>query len=62
MAAVRNHDGSFTEEELMAELKVRADLNHDGVVTQEEIGRAMQSGALAKTAETEKRPEEVQKK
>ena len=46
----------------MNEVRTRADLNHDGVVTAEEIQGVLQSGALGKTAETEKRPGGVQKK
>jgi Ca2+-binding EF-hand superfamily protein len=61
-AADRNHDGYVTEEELMEEIRLRADENHDGVVTQEEIQKAMQSGALAKPAVTDKPTEEVHKK
>jgi Ca2+-binding EF-hand superfamily protein len=48
VAADRNHDGFVTEDELIAEIHLRADLNHDGVVTVEELQRAMQSGALSK--------------
>ena len=62
MAADRNHKGYVTDEDLLVEIRMRADANHDGVVIQEEIQRAMQSGAFAKPAEREKRPDDVQKK
>jgi Ca2+-binding EF-hand superfamily protein len=62
LAADRNHDGYVTEEELTEEIMRRVDLNHDGVVTQEEIQRALQSGALGKPAEGDRKPEEVRKK
>lgn len=60
-AADRNHDGFVTEDELLAEIKLRVDLNHDGVVTQDEIQRAMQAGALGKPAGNDRKPEEVRK-
>jgi Ca2+-binding EF-hand superfamily protein len=62
LAADRNHDGYVTEEELLEEVRRRVDLNHDGVVTQEELQRALQSGALGKTEDGDKKPEEVRKK
>jgi Ca2+-binding EF-hand superfamily protein len=61
-AADRNHDGYITEDELIEEVRLRADINHDGVVTEQEIQQAMQSGALAKAAVTDKPSEEVHKK
>jgi Ca2+-binding EF-hand superfamily protein len=48
IAADHDHDGYVTEEELIAEVRLRADLNHDGVVTQQELQSALQSGALGK--------------